>query len=108
MFQIEYVHYFGRGTFDRLQNHVVAVGLVKLHNGEERTPHFVLIWLLTEFTFNGLPEVAGNFLTLVHYALAVEPFLETANMDLTHGARALAWYDKWVVLLLLGKTDTAH
>jgi hypothetical protein len=97
MLQVKYMHYFSRCTLDGLEDHVVLLWLLELHDCEEGRSHLVLEWLLAELALDGLPEVTGHLFALIDYTLAVEPLFETVDVDLAHGATAFAGHYHFVV-----------
>ena len=92
--QIKNVHHLCWSTLDRFEDHVIIFRLVELHNAVHAAAHFILEGLLAQFTLKRLPEVRGDLVTFVDQSLAVKPLFEALNVDLPHGATALAWADQ--------------
>ena len=90
--QIEHVHHLGRGTLDRLKDHVVTlvVWQVKLHDLKHLVLHPVFKRLLTQLALQRFPEERLNFLTFVDQALAVDPLAKAGDVDHAHRPSALA------------------
>ena len=105
--QVKDVHDFRRSTLDGLEDHVVLIRSIELHDCEHATTHLVFERLLAQLTFQGLPEVAGHSLTFIDQSFAVQPLLKALDVDLAHGSAAFAGTDERVLHFRLRKADAA-
>ena len=105
--KIEHVDNFGRCTFDWLQDHIVFLRLIKLHDAEERASKFVLKRLFAQLTLERFPKIWSNLRAFIHDALTVEPLLKTCYVYCTHGTWTLTRPDQMVIRLVLTETYSA-
>ena len=106
--QIEYMDNLCGSALDRLQNHVVLLRLLELHNSEHATAHLVLKRCLAKLALQRFPKVRGDLVALVDETLAIEPLFETGDVDSTHRAAALTRADELIARLRLREADTAN
>lgn len=65
--------------------------------------------LFAKLTFECLPAIGLDTLSLLLGPLGVEPFTKAFEMDVAHGAGTFARRDQWVTFLVLfSEADTAH
>ena len=108
--QKEDVNDLGGCALDRLHDEVVLLWSLEVHDLEEAALHLGLEGRLAELALKRLPEEALHTLAIVHQLLAVEPLLQTPNVDVTHGACALARTNELVLLVvfLFAQAYPAH
>ena len=95
------MHDLRRSTLDRLEDHVVFLRFVELHDSKHATSHLVFKRLLAQLAFKRLPKVGCNFGPLVDQSLAIEPLFQAFYVDLTHATTALAWADELIAWFVL-------
>lgn len=64
---------------------------------------------MTKFAFQIFPHVNGTALIVLFVALAVNPLLETLQMNMSDGSCAMAWGNKRILFIFLSvQTDSAN
>ena len=95
------MHYFRRSTLDRLQNHIILLWFIELHDSEHATSHLIFEWFLTELAFESFPEIGGDLGAFIYESLTIQPLFKTFNMDLAHATTAFTRAYQLIARLVL-------